>query len=368
MNFLGTLRVEQQAALNVLLPERYGILAATTGFGKTIIAAKLIAERNTNTLILVHRQQLLEQWTERLSSLLGLSPQSIGMIGGGHCKITGVIDIAMLQSLSKKGVVCNEVTQYGQVIVDECHHISAFSFEQVLKHVKAHYVLGLTATPTRKDGHHPIIVMQCGPIRYRVSSKSQIMASQLQHRVQVRKTSFALSDNNIPKMSELYGALVTNEARNTLILNDVLSTLNEGRIPLLLTERIQHLEWFANKLSPLVEHLFILRGGMKKLDRKNVLQAIMDLPNEATRLILATGSYIGEGFDDPKLDTLFITLPISWQGTLQQYVGRLHRVHDQKKDIMVYDYVDFNVPMLEKMYQKRLKKYCAMGYNVETAV
>jgi superfamily II DNA or RNA helicase len=366
IDFLATLRLEQKKAYETLLSYRYGILAATTAFGKTVIAAKIIAERKVNTLVLVHRQQLLEQWQERLSSLFGLAPKAIGTLGGGRNKLTGTIDVAMLQSLSKKGNVKDEVTQYGQVIVDECHHLSAFSFEKILKKVRARYVLGLTATPIRKDGHHPIIIMQCGPIRYRFSSKNQIAASQINHRVCPRNTTFCF--NSMEKklrMSDIYKALVTNEERNEQIFNDVLLALEAGRTPLLLTERTHHLRLLANRLCNFVKHIFVLQGGMKKSEREDILRKLKELPNDAERLILATGRYIGEGFDDPILDTLFLTLPISWHGTLQQYVGRLHRPHQNKNDILVYDYADVQVPLLYKMYQKRLKKYLAMGYCID---
>lgn len=365
--FSGELREEQQKALQALLPHRHGILAATTAFGKTVIAAKIITERKVNTLILVHRQQLLEQWRERLSTFLDMPTKNIGVIGGGRNKLTGNIDIGMLQSLSKQNSAVEKITEYGQIIIDECHHLSAFSFEQVLKKATAHYVLGLTATPTRKDGHHPIILMQCGQIRHSVSSKSQISASQMQHEVQLRYTSFSIPE--IPhsiQMSDLYNALANSSNRNEQIFNDVLSSLEKKRAPLLLTERKQHLDWFANRFSKFVKHIFVLQGGMKRSEREKIFQTLSTLPADEERLILATGRYIGEGFDDARLDTLFLALPISWQGTLQQYVGRLHRRHVGKKNIIVYDYVDSQVPMLAKMYQKRLKKYRAMGYSIET--
>lgn len=363
--FLGRLREEQEKALHALLPHNYGILAATTAFGKTVVAAKIIAERKVNTLILVHRQQLLEQWRERLSTFLDIPTKSIGVIGGGRNKLTGNIDIGMLQSLSKQGTVLEEITEYGQIIVDECHHLSAFSFEQVLKKAKAHYVLGLTATPIRKDGHHPIILMQCGQIRYRVSSKNQIEDSAMRYTVKPQYTNFSINDFSAkPEMNGLYQALLEDEERNEKIFDDILTALENKRAPLLLTERKQHLDWFANKLSKHAKNIFVLQGGMKRKEREKIFQELNNLPESEERLILATGRYIGEGFDDSKLDTLFLALPISWQGTLQQYVGRLHRNHKGKKDVIVYDYVDSKVSVLAKMYQKRLKKYQAMGYII----
>src|SRR3990167_1755947 len=305
--FSGELREEQEKALQALLPHRHGILAATTAFGKTVIGAKIITERKVNTLILVHRQQLLEQWRERLSTFLDVPTKNIGVIGGGRNKLTGNIDIGMLQSLSKKDVVQDEIAEYGQIIVDECHHLSAVSFEKALKKAKAHYVLGLTATPIRKDGHHPIILMQCGQIRHRVSSKCQISASQMQHRVHLRHTNFCIPEINTSlQMSDLYHSLANHENRNEQIFNDVLSTLEEKRTPLLLTERTQHLDWFANRFSKFVKHIFVLQGGMKRSERERIFKTLAELPNEEERLILATGRYIGEGFDDSRLDTLFL--------------------------------------------------------------
>lgn len=367
--FCGELRPEQKKAFKELLKHRYGILAATTAFGKTVIGANIIAKRKINTLILVHRQQLLEQWRERLSTFLNISKKEIGVLGGGRNKLTGNIDIAMLQTLSKQEESTNDIAKYGQIIVDECHHLSAFSFEQVLKKARAYYVLGLTATPIRKDGHHPIILMQCGSIRYRVSSKNQIAINQMQHRVCARSTPFMLPDTNTSMlMNDVYNALINHDNRNEQIFNDVLLALENKRVPLLLTERKQHLEWFANRFNKFVKHVFVLQGGMKRSEREDIFKNLAELPDDEDRLILATGKYIGEGFDDPRLDTLFLALPISWQGTLQQYVGRLHRIHEGKRDVIVYDYVDNHIPVLAKMYQKRMKKYRAMGYVFESAI
>jgi len=364
VNFIGELRSEQIKAFNEVITHRYGILCAATAFGKTVLAARIIAERKTNTLILVHRQQLLEQWQERLSVFLGLPTKSIGTLSNGRNKLTGNIDIAMLQSLSKKEEeVTDEITKYGQIIVDECHHLSAFSFEKILKKANPKYILGLTATPIRKDGHHPIIVMQCGPIRFRSNNKNQ--ADSRTYQVHIRRTNFnyQILDPTL-QMAELYSALISNKDRNEQIFNDVLLALEDKRKPLLLTERIQHVEWLKTKLHNFVKNIFVLQGGMKAKERREILQKISELPHDIERLIIATGQYVGEGFDDAQLDTLFLTLPISWHGKLQQYVGRLHRFHQNKNDILVYDYYDHEVPVLNKMHLKRLKKYKAMGYSI----
>lgn len=366
IRFLGDLKPQQKKALNNLLKNRYGILAATTGFGKTIIAANVIAARNVNTLVLVHRQQLLEQWREKLSGFLNLSIKDIGILGSGKNKLNGNVDIAMLQSLYQKGTAREEVKNYSQIIVDECHHISAFSFEQVLKKAQPHFVLGLTATPTRKDGHHPIISMQCGPIQFRVSSKSQISKSGMEHKVIVRQTPYVMADGeSTANISDIFNELITNQHRNNMIFNDVLNSLEAGRIPILLTERTKHLDYFFDKFKPFVKNLFVFKGGMKQNEREALLNKLRALADNEERLILATGKYIGEGFDESRLDTLFLALPISWQGTLQQYVGRLHREHSEKSSILVYDYVDSSSSMLNKMFLKRHRKYQTMGYIIK---
>ena len=257
------------------------------------------------------------------------------------------------------------VAEYGQVIVDECHHISAFTFEQVMRQVKAKYVVGLTAIPMRKDGHHPIIYMQCGPIRFSLSARAMTDSTPFEHRVIPRITDFRMqSDATDVTIQDVYAGLVNDTERNELIAADLVRSLESGRSPLLLTGRTEHLKFFAAKLEGAVKHVFVLKGGMGKKQRKALADALASVPESEPRAILATGSYIGEGFDDARLDTLFLAMPISWKGTLQQYVGRLHRLHDNKRVVQVYDYIDANVLMLARMYERRLKGYAAIGYTV----
>ncbi|MHB1794890.1 MAG: DEAD/DEAH box helicase, partial [Acidobacteriaceae bacterium] len=334
--------------------------------GKTAVAAWLISKRKVNTLILVHRQQLLDQWQERLAMFLNMPAVSIGHIGGGKMRRTGYIDVAVIQSLYQKEAVKNFVTEYGQVIVDECHHISAFTFEQVMRQVKAKYVVGLTATPTRKDGHHPIIYMQCGPVRFSMSAKAMAEMNPFEHRVVPRHTDFQMPpDPAVVTIQDVYGALSNDALRNAMIAADIVRAIESGRSPLLLTGRIEHLQYFATRLSGAAQHVFVLKGGMGKKQRRLTAEAMAAVPDNESRVILATGSYIGEGFDDARLDTLFFAMPISWKGTLQQYVGRLHRLHDNKRVVQVYDYVDNGVPMLARMYERRLRGYSAIGYAIE---
>ncbi|MGH9956473.1 MAG: TOTE conflict system archaeo-eukaryotic primase domain-containing protein, partial [Pyrinomonadaceae bacterium] len=340
VNFQGDRRPIQAEAAKALAACDDGILCAPTAFGKTAVAAQLIAKHKVNTLVLVHRRHLMDQWRERLAQFLGLSTKEIGQIGGGRTRRTGQLDVAVIQSLIRKGEVKDLVAEYGQVIVDECHHVSAFSFERVLRKVKAKHVVGLTATPIRKDGHHPIILMQCGPIRFNVSSKKQAAASTFKYEVLPRSTEFIIpSEWHDIGIQDLYTALVNDEQRNDLIVSDVVSAIEDGRYPLLLTERTDHLRLLFEKLEKRVPNIFVMQGGMGKKQRDALASAIAALEKGQRRLIIGTGRYIGEGFDDNLLDTLFLAMPISWRGTLQQYVGRLHRRHENKRIVRVYDYV-----------------------------
>lgn len=368
VSFRGELEEPQIRAIKALGPHDDGVLAATTAFGKTVVAAHLIAERRVNALVLVHRKELVKQWVERLRTFLDIDPKLIGTIGGGKRKPTGVIDVALIQSLVRRGEVADLVADYGHLVVDECHHLSAASFELVARRAKARFVLGLSATVARKDGHQPIIFMQCGPIRHRVDARTQAAQRGIAHRVRQRRTAFRLPQPlaimDRPPMPAVYAAIAQDEARNDLIFDDVLRALEAKRSPVILTERKDHLEYLQGRLSRFVRNLAVLRGGMSAAERK-VSEAALQVPYGEERLILATGRYIGEGFDDDRLDTLFLTMPISWKGTLAQYVGRLHRRHAGKTDVLVYDYVDDAVPLLARMAAKRQVGYRALGYSIE---
>lgn len=366
VRFQGELRPEQKDAIAGVLVHDNGVVCAPTAFGKTVVAASLIIARAVNTLILVHRRQLMDQWRERLAAYLALPIGDIGQFGGGKNRRTGLIDVAVIQSLQHKGAIEDLVADYGHVIVDECHHLSAVTFERVLREVKAKYVLGLTATPTRKDGHHPIIYMQCGPIRFYLSARKAAESSPFQHRVFPRLTSFVWNrPENETTIQDIYAALFSDQSRNDLIVRDLAETLSAGRSPLVLTGRTEHLDYLAERLRGICSHIFVMKGGMGAKQRKKLAESLAAVPLDEPRVILATGSYLGEGFDDSRLDTLFLVTPISWKGTLQQYVGRLHRLHENKSEVQVYDYADVSVPMLVRMYKKRLAGYAALGYAVE---
>lgn len=368
VSFCGALRTEQHAAAKAMLEHETGVLAATTAFGKTVVAAWLIARRGVNTLVLVHRQQLLEQWIERLSAFLGVPAKTIGRLGGGRRKLTGSLDVALVQSLVRKGVVDDHVADYGHLVVDECHHLSAHSFELVARRAKAKFVTGLSATVIRKDGHHPIIFMQCGPVRYRVDARRQAAARPFAHQVLVRPTGFRPAgppgEDLRAEFQQLCEGLWSDEARNRLICADVLNAVRDGRSPLLLTERTEHLRHLSERLSAQLPHVITLQGGMTRKELTGAVARLAEISGGEPRVILATGKYIGEGFDDPRLDTLFLVMPVSWRGTVAQYVGRLHRLHEGKRQVQVYDYVDLDVPMLARMFDRRCRGYEALGYTI----
>jgi superfamily II DNA or RNA helicase len=368
VQFKGNLRSEQELAAETMSMHSTGVLAAATAFGKTVVAAKLIADRSVNTLVLVHRRQLLDQWTAQLSEFLDLAPDQIGQIGSGKRRPTKFIDIALLQSLNRKGTVDDIVGDYGHLIVDECHHIPASSFERVARRSKAKYVLGLSATVTRKDGHHPIIFMQCGPVRYRVTAKQGAKMHPFEHRVIFRETDFrmpqCLKDKRLT-IHKVYNALVGDNARNLLIFEDVMESIAvEKRSPILITERKDHLRKFDEKFRSLIKNVIVFHGGMGQKQRNALYEKLKNIPDGEERLLIATGKYLGEGFDDARLDTLFLTMPISWKGTLSQYAGRLHRIHYNKNEVRIYDYVDSHVPMLVRMHKRRIKGYKTLGYEL----
>ena len=360
--FQGKLTSVQQKAVEALLGHDIGVFVAPPGVGKTVVGTYLVAERRCSTLILVHRRPLLDQWLAQLSLFLGIEPKEIGQIGAGKNTGNGKLDVAMIQSLVRNAKVQDVVADYGQVIVDECHHLPAVSFERVLAEAKARYVVGLTATPQRRDGHHPITEMQLGPIRLAVDPKSQAAQQPFAHKLLVRETGFKQASDKVPSIQELYAALAGDEKRNRLILDDVIQALEEGRSPILLTERKDHLEYFAAQLGKLARHVVVLQGGMGTKERRVVKERLAAIPDAEERLVLATGRYVGEGFDDARLDTLFLALPVSWKGTLIQYTGRLHRLHPAKKEVRIFDYVDREVPMLLRMFEKRLRGYRGIGY------
>ena len=378
VSFQGEEREEQLEAINALLPYTNGILHATTAFGKTVTAAAIIARKKVNTLILVHSKALLKQWHDRLTEFLNIdypkheeknkrgrrkvfSP--IGCFDSSGNTLHGIIDIALIQSCLDEDGVKPFVQDYGMVIVDECHHVSSITFEQVLMSIKAHTIYGLTATPIRKDGHQPIIFMQCGPIRFSTDVKSQIAKQSFDRFLIPRFTSYNSILEDRLSIATLYKYLSEDEIRNNLIVEDICKAVNTGRTPIILTNRTAHVSVLAEKLKATIKNVISLTGAGSKREKREAMQRLQTIPDSEQLVIVATGKYVGEGFDYPRLDTLFLALPISWKGLLTQYAGRLHREYEGKKDVRIYDYIDIHEPICDSMYRKRLKGYAALGYK-----
>lgn len=359
--FAGALRMDQETAVTAMLNHDAGVLCAPTAFGKTVTAAAMIARRRVNTLVLVHRTELLKQWKERLQTFLNVGKDVVGTIGGGKAKPTGKIDIAVMQSVSRQGEVDPLVENYGQVIVDECHHIGAVSFDAILKQVKAKYVLGLTATPIRRDGQQPIIFMQCGPIRYTAATPPDAP-----HDLEV-VPQFRYSPIDLPPeagIQDVFRHLAQDQNRTAAIAAQVKDAFEQGRKVLVLTERTEHLDAILSALDGHAPSPMVLHGRMSKKQRANLITQLEALPPDVPRILLATGKLVGEGFDHPPLDTLVLAMPISWKGTLQQYAGRLHREHASKTDVRIIDFIDAGHPALLRMWEKRQRGYRAMGYRM----
>ena len=359
--FAGQLRSDQEFAVNQMLKYDTGVLCAPTAFGKTVAAASIISRRGVSTLILVHRTELLKQWQERLNVFLDVGKGIIGTIGGGNSKPTGRIDIAVMQSVSRQGEVNPLVEKYGQIIVDECHHVGATSFDAILKKTKAKFVLGLTATPIRRDGLQPIIFMQCGPIRHK-ANRSASAPNDLEVRPVSRHDEIKLgSDAGI---QDVFRHLANDVLRTQSIAMEIKTAFKSGRKVLVLTERTEHLDAIRVALEEKELTPFVLHGRMSKKQRASLIQELNALPPESPRILLASGKLVGEGFDHPPLDTLVLAMPVSWRGTLQQYAGRLHREHASKTDVRIIDFVDTGHPALLRMWVKRQNGYKVMGYRI----
>lgn len=379
VQFNGVLRDNQQEAVNVLASNSNGVLSATTAFGKTVTAIGLIAKHGVKTLVLVHTKALLDQWVKALERFLTidtipeenerkrkrrkpLSP--IGTLSSTGNKLHGIIDIALMQSCISDNEVKTFVKEYGMVIADECHHVSAVNFEQILKTVNARYVYGLTATPIRKDGHQPIIFMQCGPIRYSADAKAQMLSQSFERLLVPRFTPFRPIVGSDLSYTKVAQQLAEDEYRNLFIVKDVIEVLKEGRSPIILTSRTSHVSILAELLKPHCPNVITLIGSESTKDKRQKMEHLQSIPSSEQLVIVATGKYVGEGFDYARLDMLFLVSPVAWKGIVAQYAGRLHREYEGKQDVQIYDYIDIRVPVCESMYRKRLKGYASIGYRI----
>ncbi len=381
VQFNGELRENQIVAAEALLSRETGVLSAATAFGKTVVAANIISVRKRNTLILVHTRALLNQWKKSLESFLTFdnflqdkkgcsltSRSPIGVLCSGKNSLGGIVDIAVMQSLVSDGEVKYIVRGYGMVIIDECHHVPAINFELIMKYVNAKYVYGLSATPYRQDGKQPIIFMQCGEILYRYDAKEQIEKSDFEHFLIPEFTEYKDIAAKNKGVTTLYKELSTDKKRNEKIVADVVAAVKAGKTPIVLTERREHVKILVSMLENECIEIIKLVGSASAKERRETMDKLNEIPSDRSLIIVATGRFVGEGFDYPRLDTLFLALPISWKGKVAQYAGRLHRSYPGKKEVCIYDYIDIHIPVFEKMYQKRLKSYSSIGYKARTSI
>ena len=361
LEFLGTLTLPQETALAAMLSHDEGVLVAPPGTGKTVIACAVIAARGLPTLILAHRKPLLDQWRSQLEATLGLPPKEIGQLGGGRRKRTGIVDLAMIQSLKAIEDLEEFFGGYGLVVIDECHHLPAFSFEACVRRAPVRHLLGLTATPYRRDGLQEIVTMQCGPIRYQVPGREGPAAG-LSLQLDVRETELSIAGAAEKPIQEVFRLLVEDEARTDLVCADVVGALREGRRCLVLSQWKEHCQLLTHGLRARGVSPLVLEGGLGKRARDAIVQQIESTSPAEQLVVVATGQYLGEGFDCPQLDTLFLAFPVSFKGRLVQYTGRLMRAHERKTSVRVYDYADTRVPILRAMHARRLASYKALGF------
>lgn len=382
VDFKGELRPEQDKALKELIRYDNGILHAATAFGKTVVSSAIIAQKKINTLIILESSALIEQWKEALEKFLNINEglptyetktgrvrkrkSLIGTLQGAHDSMTGIIDIAMAGSLCKKGKYHKMMNEYGLVLIDECHHSASETIANVLKEVKAKYVYGVTATPKRGDGLEKINYMLIGPIRYSYTAKEKAKEQGIQHLVYPRFTRTVpprgvITDKMHP--NEAYEIIHNNDVRDEQIIEDVKNCVAAGRTPVVLSRYKDHSEKFYERLKNYADHVFLMTGNNSKKEHRKILEQMHQVDKNESLILIATGSLVGEGFDFPRLDTLFMATPVSFRGVVEQYAGRLNRDYAGKENVIIYDYVDNHIPMFNNMYMKRLKAYKQIGYE-----
>ena len=381
VSFNGELYPEQKVAAERLLAYDIGMLAAATAFGKTVIGANLIARRKVNTLVLVHTVEIMNNWVKDLERFLTINEElptyitpkgrvkqrnsAIGTFSSQKKAATGIIDIAMIGSLGKGDDINPMVRDYGMIIVDECHHVAAATFENVLRASAAKYVYGMSATVKRGDKQERKLLMQLGPIRHRYTAKERAMKQRIGHYVYPRFTRMVdLSPSDDRHISDLYRLIADNELRNMQIVADVVDCVKKGRTPVVMTKYREHAEMFYGLLQGAADHVFLLQGGKSMKARAELREKMAAVGRDESMIIVATGQYIGEGFNYPRLDTMLLAMPISFEGNVEQYAGRLNRDYDGKKDVIIFDYIDQHIPVLERMYHRRLRTYKNIGFEV----
>lgn len=382
VSFKGDLKIQQDLAAQRLLAFDNGILSAATAFGKTAVCSYLIAQRKVNTLILLHSKDLLEQWVEELNKFLNVNEEppiyktksgrekrrnsAIGILHGGRNTLTGLIDVAMVGSIYSKGKFNELINSYGMVLMDECHHCGSHTSVKVMKKVNARYVYGVSATPKRGDELEKIIYMLIGPVRHSYTAKERAAQQGIGHYVYPRYTRVVDTEESKGDINGAYSLISSNVARNEMILDDTRKCVKEGRTPVILTKYKEQAKYLYDNLRKDADYVFLLYGDNSDKENLDVRRSLKEVPVNKSLILVATGQKIGEGFDYPRLDTLMLAAPVSFSGRLEQYIGRLNRDYTGKEEVMVYDYIDSHIRILDNMYAKRLRTYKRTGFQVIT--
>ena len=382
ISFRGELRESQIPAVKTMLENETGILHAATAFGKTVVCCDMIARRGISTLILVDRADLMNQWIKRLEEFLDIDEELpeyqtktgrtrkrkslIGNLQGAHDTLTGIVDVAMIRSLKKKDGFHPKLKEYAQVYFDECHHAASDSAIEVLQEINAKYVYGVTATPKRGDGKEKINEFLLGPIRYRFTAKDRAEEQNINHLVYPRFTRTVKPHHlsKTPYGNDAYELIRNNDVRDEQIIRDVADCVQAGRTPVVLTKYVDHAKKLSERLKTYADRLILLTGANGTKARRAQVEELNKVDDSDSLILVGTGSLLGEGFDFPRLDTLFMATPVSGENVVEQYVGRLNRDYDGKENVIVYDYVDSHIPKFDKMYSARLKAYKKIGYEL----
>ena len=382
ISFKGELRESQIPAAETMLENETGILHAATAFGKTVVCCDMIARRGISTLILVDRADLMNQWIKRLDEFLDIDEELpeyqtktgrtrkrkslIGNLQGAHDTLTGIVDVAMIRSLKKKDGFHPMLKEYAQIYFDECHHAASESAIEVLQEINAKYVYGVTATPKRGDGKEKINEFLLGPIRYRFTAKDRAEEQNIDHLVYPRFTRTVKPHHlsKTPYGNDAYELIRNNDVRDEQIIRDVADCVQAGRTPVVLTKYVDHANKLSERLKKYADRLILLTGANGTKARRAQVKELNEVDDSDSLILVGTGSLLGEGFDFPRLDTLFMATPVSGENVVEQYVGRLNRDYDGKENVIVYDYVDSHIPKFDKMYAARLKAYKKIGYEL----
>lgn len=382
VSFQGDLRTQQNLAAERLLAYDHGILSAATAFGKTVVCGYLIAERKVNTLILLQSKDLLEQWVEELNKFLSIDEELpvyktksgrekrrdsvIGILHGSKNTLTGIVDVAMVGSMYGKGDFNEWINSYGMVIMDECHHCGSNTSIEVMQKVNARYVYGVSATPKRGDNLEKVIHMLLGPIRHSYTAKERAVEQGIGHYVYPRYTRVIDTNESRNDINGAYSLISTSAVRNDMILEDTRACVKEGRTPVILTKYKEQAKYLYDNLQQDADRVFLLYGDNSDKENSDVRRKLKEVSMEQSLILIATGQKIGEGFDYPRLDTLMLAAPVSFAGRLEQYIGRLNRDYEGKKEVIVYDYVDSHIRFFDNMYAKRLRTYKRTGFQLIT--